>query len=120
MLLTATCTRPEVDEIRKNLTIEENNFVLFRDSASHRQEINSNNIRAVIHIGAPMSISMYGNYLLVIINIFSLYLFCAIIANLIQEAGRAGRDGNTATHFIFFSKKDIRTNYSIVAEHRET
>jgi len=198
MLLTATCTRPEVDEIRKNLTIEENNFVLVRDSASHRPEINfnvrerkeikdqyiidviniinahlhghiiiycathficeylhnklweklpnisidyfhgglrdderetainnwksnntqvivatsafgmginSNNIRAVIHIGAPMSISMYANYLLVIIIIFSLYLFCAIIANLIQEAGRAGRDGNTATHFIFLVKR---------------
>lgn len=25
-----------------------------------------------------------------------------------------------ATHYIFFSKKDIRINYSIVAEHRET
>lgn len=42
------------------------------------------------------------------------------IANLIQEAGHAGRDGNTATHVIFFSKKDIRTNYSIIAEYRET
>jgi superfamily II DNA helicase RecQ len=41
-------------------------------------------------------------------------------ANLIQEAGRAGRDGNTAIHVIFFSKKDIRTNYSIIAEYRET
>jgi len=42
------------------------------------------------------------------------------IASLIQEAGRAGRDGNTAIHFIFYSKKDIRTNYSIIAEYRET
>jgi superfamily II DNA helicase RecQ len=47
-------------------------------------------------------------------------LFYIFIANLIQEAGRAGRDGNTAKHFIFYSKKDIRTNYSIIAEYRET
>ena len=40
--------------------------------------------------------------------------------NLIQEAGRAGRDGSSAMHFIFFSKKDIRVNYSIVTEHQET
>jgi len=42
------------------------------------------------------------------------------IASLIQEAGRAGRDGNMATHYIFYSKKDIRTNYSTIAEYRET
>ncbi|PKK65464.1 P-loop containing nucleoside triphosphate hydrolase protein [Rhizophagus irregularis] len=57
--------------------------------------INSNNIRVVIHVEAPMT-------------------------SLIQEAGRTGRDGNMAKHFIFYSKKDIYTNYSIVAEHRET
>ena len=39
------------------------------------------------------------------------------IANLIQEAGRAGRNGNTAIHTIFFSKKDIRTNYSIIIKY---
>src|SRR3954454_9548202 len=39
MLFTATCTRIEVNEICKNLTIEENNFVLIRDSTSHRSEI---------------------------------------------------------------------------------
>ncbi|PKK69994.1 putative sgs1 protein [Rhizophagus irregularis] len=190
MLLTATCTRSEVDEICANLTIEENNFALIRGSTSHRSEIifnvrerkeirdqyinevisiinenlperviiycathssceylynnlqenltnistdyfhgglqdnerekamnnwksnytqimiatsafgmgiNSNNVRVVIHVEAPMSMT-----------------------SLIQEAGRAGRDGNTANHFIFYSKKDIRTNYSIIAEYRET
>ncbi|PKK71360.1 P-loop containing nucleoside triphosphate hydrolase protein, partial [Rhizophagus irregularis] len=59
--------------------------------------INSNDIRAVIHAEVPMSMT-----------------------NLIQEAGRAGCDGNTAIHVIFFSKKDIRTNYSIIAEYRDT
>ncbi|PKC11808.1 P-loop containing nucleoside triphosphate hydrolase protein, partial [Rhizophagus irregularis] len=176
MLLTATCTQPEVDEIRANLTIEKDNFAIIRSSTSHRPEmifnvqerkeirdqyindiidiinanllgriiiycathfsceylynklqenltdvslgyfhgglcdderettmnnwtsnqiqimvatsafgmgINSSNIRVVIHVGAPMSIT-----------------------NLIQEAGRAGRDGNTATNVIFYSKKD--------------
>ncbi|CAB4405053.1 unnamed protein product [Rhizophagus irregularis] len=190
MLLTATCTQPEVDEIRANLTIEGNNFAIIRSSTSHRPEmifnvqerkeirdqyindiidiinanilgriiiyyathfsceylynklqenltdvsigyfhsglcdnerettmnnwtsnqiqimvatsafgmgINSSNIRVVIHVGAPMSIT-----------------------NLIQEAGRAGRDGNTATNVIFYSKKDVRINYSIVAEHWKT
>ncbi|CAB4494122.1 unnamed protein product [Rhizophagus irregularis] len=190
MLLTATCTRSEVNEICANLTIEENNFALIRGSTSHRSEIifnvrerkeirdqyvteiisiinanlfgriiiycaihssceylynklqenladiivdyfhgglrdnerekamnnwksnftqiivatsafgmgiNSNDIRVVIHAEAPMSMT-----------------------NLIQVVGRAGRDGNTAKHFIFYSKKDIRTNYSIIAEYRET
>uniref|UniRef100_U9TP61 DNA 3'-5' helicase n=1 Tax=Rhizophagus irregularis (strain DAOM 181602 / DAOM 197198 / MUCL 43194) TaxID=747089 RepID=U9TP61_RHIID len=163
MLLTATCTRMEVNEICKNLIIEENNFALIRGSTSHRSEIifnvkerkeirdqyiteiisilqeslnnisinyfhgglcdneretamnnwktnytqimiatsafgmgiNSSNVRVVIHVEVPMT-------------------------SLIQEAGRAGRDGNTATHFIFYGKKDIRTNYSIIAEYRET
>ncbi|RHZ48037.1 hypothetical protein Glove_562g38 [Diversispora epigaea] len=58
--------------------------------------INSNNIRAVIHVGAPMS-----------------------MMNLVQESGRAGRDGNFSNHIIFYSKKDIRTNYSIIAEYKE-
>ncbi|UZO18211.1 uncharacterized protein OCT59_009531 [Rhizophagus irregularis] len=190
MLLTATCTRSEVDEILTNLTIKNDKFTLVRDSTSHRSEIifnvnerkeihnqyitnivdiikrylpgrfiiycathsncerlynklqenltnisvgyfhgglrdderkitmnnwkynhiqvmvatsafgmgiNSNDIRAVIHAEAPMSMT-----------------------NLIQEAERAGRDGNTAIHVIFFSKKDIRTNYSIIAEYRDT
>ncbi|RIA84551.1 P-loop containing nucleoside triphosphate hydrolase protein [Glomus cerebriforme] len=39
MLLTATCTRSEVNEICTNLTIEENNFALIRGSTSHRSEI---------------------------------------------------------------------------------
>ena len=39
MLLTATCSRPKVDEICMNLTIEEDNFVLIRGSTSHRSEI---------------------------------------------------------------------------------
>ena len=39
MLLTATCTRSEVDEICTNLNIEENNFALIRGSTSHRSEI---------------------------------------------------------------------------------
>ena len=38
------------------------------------------------------------------------------IASLIQEAGRAGRDGNMATHYIFY----IRTNYSTIAEYWKT
>ncbi|CAB4438117.1 unnamed protein product [Rhizophagus irregularis] len=124
MLLTATCTQPEVDEIRANLTIEGNNFAIIRyfhsglcdnerettmnnwtsnqiqimvATSAFGMGINSSNIRVVIHVGAPMSIT-----------------------NLIQEAGRAGRDGNTATNVIFYSKKDVRINYSIVAEHWKT
>ncbi|CAI2196967.1 20508_t:CDS:2, partial [Funneliformis geosporum] len=38
----------------------------------------------------------------------------------IGEAGCVGRDGNTAKHFIFFNKKDIHINYSIIAEYQET
>ncbi|RGB24504.1 P-loop containing nucleoside triphosphate hydrolase protein [Rhizophagus diaphanus] len=39
MLLTATCTRSEVDEILANLTIEKNKVTLICDSTSHRSEI---------------------------------------------------------------------------------
>ncbi|RGB21786.1 putative sgs1 protein [Rhizophagus diaphanus] len=187
MLLTATCTQSEVDEIHANLAIEEDNFAIIRSSTSYqteiifniqerkkiqdqyinviidiinanlleriiiycvthfsckylysklqenltdvsigyfhgglcnderettmnnwtsnqiqimvvtsafRMEINLSNIRVMIHVGVPMSIT-----------------------NLIQEAGHAGRDGNTATNVIFYSKKDVCINYSIVAEH---
>ncbi|GBC32963.2 putative sgs1 protein [Rhizophagus irregularis DAOM 181602=DAOM 197198] len=66
-------------------------------TSAFRMGINLNNILVVIYAEVPISIT-----------------------NLIQEAERAGRDGNTATHVIFFSKKDIHTNYSIIAEYRET
>src|SRR5436190_4838327 len=39
MLLTATCTQPEVEEIRTNLNIEEDNFAIICSSTSHRPEI---------------------------------------------------------------------------------
>lgn len=39
MLLTATCTRPEVNEIRRNLFIDEGNFTLVRGSTNYRSEI---------------------------------------------------------------------------------
>ncbi|RIA92080.1 hypothetical protein C1645_821155 [Glomus cerebriforme] len=37
--------------------------------------------------------------------------------SLIQEAGHTGRNKNTATYFIFYGKKDICTNYSIIAKY---
>ncbi|RHZ67401.1 hypothetical protein Glove_301g3 [Diversispora epigaea] len=112
MLLTATCTRSEVDEICENLSIDKNNTGYFhgglRDderkttmnnwktnsiqiiiaTSAFGMGINFNDVRAVIHTGAPMS-----------------------IMNLIQEAGRAGHDGNTAIHIIFYNKKDILLYY---------
>ena len=42
MLLTATCTLPEVDEIQTNLAIKDSNFKLIRGFTSHRPEINFN------------------------------------------------------------------------------
>ncbi|RIA84896.1 hypothetical protein C1645_661937, partial [Glomus cerebriforme] len=51
--------------------------------------INSNNIRVVIHTVVS-------------------------ITNFIQEIGCVGHDGNIIKHFIFYSKKDICTNYSII------
>ena len=81
--------------------------------------INSNNVRVVIHMEAPMSMSYVYN-LLYFYFYYILIFFFTLIANLIQEAGCAGRNGNMAKHFIFYSKKDICTNYSIIAEYQET
>ena len=92
-------------------------------TSAFRMGINSNNIHIIIHIGILMSISTHMQ----ILNLISLFIIsyiiciiCILIANLIQEAGRAGCDGNTATHFIFFNKKDIRINFSIIIEYQET
>jgi superfamily II DNA helicase RecQ len=39
----------------------------------------------------------------------------------VQQIGRAGRDGNEAKSIVFYSiKKDLRTNFGILAENRET
>ncbi|CAB4441893.1 unnamed protein product [Rhizophagus irregularis] len=60
--------------------------------------INSSDVYLVIHCVAPLSMT-----------------------NLIQHIGRAGRDGNEAKSVIFYStKKDLRTNFGILAENRET
>ncbi|POG68773.1 putative sgs1 protein [Rhizophagus irregularis DAOM 181602=DAOM 197198] len=190
MLLTATCTRMEVNEICKNLIIEENNFALIRGSTSHRSEIifnvkerkeirdqyiteiisivNANLLgRIIIYCATHSSCEYLYNKLQESLNNISINYFHGglcdneretamnnwktnytqimiatsafgmginssnvrvvihvevpmSMTSLIQEAGRAGRDGNTATHFIFYGKKDIRTNYSIIAEYRET
>jgi len=39
MLLIATYTQLEVDEIHTNLVIEEKNFIIVRDSTNHRSKI---------------------------------------------------------------------------------
>ena len=39
MLLTATCTRSEVNDICKSLNIKENNFTLVRSLTNHRSEV---------------------------------------------------------------------------------
>ncbi|CAG8507058.1 1181_t:CDS:2 [Diversispora eburnea] len=93
MLFTAIYTRSEVNEICEKLFIDENNFTLVCVAISiFGIKINSKNIRT----RTPMSIT-----------------------NLIQEAGHVGRDENMVTHIIFYNKKDIRTNYSIVTEYKE-
>ncbi len=41
--------------------------------------------------------------------------------NLVQQIGRAGRNGSESRSVIFYSiKKDLRTNFGILAENRET
>jgi superfamily II DNA helicase RecQ len=58
--------------------------------------------------------------MLQIIIVYTFLTFFYILANLIQEIGRAGRDGNEAKSVIFYSiKKDLRTNFGILAENRE-
>ncbi|PKY59957.1 P-loop containing nucleoside triphosphate hydrolase protein [Rhizophagus irregularis] len=60
--------------------------------------INSSNIYLVIHCVAPLNMT-----------------------NLVQHIGRAGRDGGEAKSVIFYSiKKDLRTNFGILAENHET
>lgn len=42
-----------------------------------------------------------------------------LIGNLIQEIGRAGRDGLPAQSIIYYSARDFKTLYSILAGERE-
>ncbi|GES92537.1 putative sgs1 protein [Rhizophagus clarus] len=72
-----------------------NNMQIMVTTSVFGMDINSNNIHVVIHAEAPMT-------------------------NLIQEAKHAGHNRNIATHVIFFSKKNIQTNYSILVEYCET
>ncbi|CAG8548196.1 17214_t:CDS:10 [Funneliformis caledonium] len=58
--------------------------------------INMSNIRLVIHYTFPLS-----------------------LGNLIQEAGRAGRDRREAKHIVYYSRQDIKTVYGIVAGEQE-
>ena len=43
-----------------------------------------------------------------------------VLAYLIQGSGRAGRDGTLAKVIIYYSGKDIKTDFQIIAENRET
>ncbi|RIA85085.1 hypothetical protein C1645_831336 [Glomus cerebriforme] len=66
-------------------------------------DINSNNILVVIHAEAPISISKY-----IVLSYFYLSnysnLYICLAANLIQEAGCAEHNRNTAMHIIFFNE----------------
>ena len=42
-----------------------------------------------------------------------------IIGNLVQESGRAGRDGLPAKAIIMFSRKDIRTAMGVYTKGKE-
>ena len=54
-------------------------------------------------------------------HILTFFLIFLNIASLVQQIGRAGRDGSEAKSIIFYSiKKDLRTNFGILAENRET
>ena len=41
------------------------------------------------------------------------------LGNLIQEAGRAGRDKREAKHTIYYLQQDIKTVYGIIAGEQE-
>jgi len=49
-----------------------------------------------------------------------LYNLTSLKGNLVQETGRAGRDHNPAKCIIFYTRHDICTNYTIVAQRRES
>ncbi|RIA82857.1 hypothetical protein C1645_834725 [Glomus cerebriforme] len=85
-----------------------NNTQIMVTISAFEMGINSNNVLVIIHIKAPINISKY-----IVLPYFYLSnysnLYICLAANFIQEAGCAERDGNTAMHIIFFSKKDMES-----------
>ncbi|EXX53255.1 Sgs1p [Rhizophagus irregularis DAOM 197198w] len=191
MLLTATCTYQDAQDIRTSFGIPSENFAMIRGSSFERKEITievykrkdnrelfSNDLMSLIkmHEGEKtiiycatqsgcddlfailqlllpdknigiyhgglgdeqresiMSCWKNGKIQIMIgtnafgmgINSTNVYLVIHCVAplnmtNLVQQIGRAGRDGNKAKSIIFYSiKKDLRTNFGILAENRET
>ncbi|CAG8660723.1 18191_t:CDS:10 [Rhizophagus irregularis] len=191
MLLTATCTYKDAQDIRTSLEIQSTNFAMIRGSSFERKEItievykrrdnrenfsndlinlikNHENGRIIIYCATqsgcddlfatlqPLlpdkSLGVYhggigdeqrqiiishwkdGKIQIMIgtnafgmgVNSSDVYLVIHCVAplnmtNLIQEIGRAGRNGNEAKSVIFYSiKKDFRTNFGILSENRET
>ncbi|UZN99576.1 uncharacterized protein OCT59_000843 [Rhizophagus irregularis] len=191
MLLTATCTYKDAQDIHTSLEIPSENFAMIRGSSFERKEITievykrrdnreifSNDLislikkhergRIIIYCATQLgcddlfatlqpllpdkNLGVYhggigdeqrqsiishwkdGKIQIMIgtnafgmgINSSDVYLIVHCVAplnmtNLIQEIGRAGRDGNEARSVMFYSiKKDLRTNFGILAENRET
>ncbi|PKK65475.1 P-loop containing nucleoside triphosphate hydrolase protein [Rhizophagus irregularis] len=183
MLLTATCTYQDAQDIRTSFGIPSENFAMIRGSSFERKEITievykrkdnrelfSNDLMSLIkmHEGGKtiiddlfailqlllpdknigiyhgglgdeqresiMSCWKNGKIQIMIgtnafgmgINSTNVYLVIHCVAplnmtNLVQQIGRAGRDGNEAKSIIFYSiKKNLRTNFGILAENRKT
>ncbi|CAB4493376.1 unnamed protein product [Rhizophagus irregularis] len=144
MLLTATCTYKDAQDIRTSLEIQSTNFAMIRGSSFERKEItievykrrdnrenfsndlidlikNHENGRIIIYCATQSGCDDLFATLQPLLPDKSLGVYHGGIANLIQEIGRAGRDGNEAKSVIFYSiKKDFRTNFGILSENRET
>ncbi|CAB4427918.1 unnamed protein product [Rhizophagus irregularis] len=171
MLLTATCTYQDAQDIRTSLGIPSENFAMIRSSSFERKEITievykrkdnrehfSNELinlikmheggRTIIYCATQSGCDELSAILQPLLPDKNLGIYHGGLgdeqresimsrwkdgkiqimigtsafgmANLVQQIGRAGRDGNDAKSIIFYSiKKDLRTNFGILAENRE-
>ncbi|CAG8663828.1 9365_t:CDS:2, partial [Ambispora gerdemannii] len=190
MMLTATCSQTEFDDIKSNLNISQNNLEIIRAGDFSRLEIsyevrskrdskdeNIINIveeirkismaKCIVYCSTPFeceevstalgkiletsSLSIYHGempketrkysmsqwqknqiQIMIATSAFGMgidmpdvklvihYTFPKSITNLIQETGRAGRNGNDTTTIIYFSQRNLLTNSIIVFGKKES
>ncbi|GBB93277.1 hypothetical protein RclHR1_21400002 [Rhizophagus clarus] len=134
MLLTATCSTNEARKIQSIMNIQVGDLNIVRCSSFVRSEITfevqtkSSKERTIDEICDQIR-RVENGYCIVycaslanceeVLELIKIKLESISLdvyhGNLIQEAGRAGRDRREAKHIIYYSRQDIKTVYRIVA-----
>ncbi|CAG8512166.1 10829_t:CDS:10, partial [Diversispora eburnea] len=128
LLLTATCRIVDTQEIALRLGIDYQQMLLVRDnnfekfnyfSSTKKRQFLNDILKIINEIEVGKSKEKSNALLLWKMGKIRIIVATNAFGNLVQESGRAGRDGLPAKAIVFFNRKDIKTVMGVYMEGQE-